>query len=111
MSNVIVKNILLLAMLVFGQIKADAPAIKENDQMKHMTYNFLRHYLESQENGANNFNFDEIEKGFDVRTSNNTFTHGNKQIVIKGEKVFKYIFETFFVSENPGDVLALKDIM
>lgn len=31
MSNVIVKNILLLAMLCMSQIKANAPAVKEGD--------------------------------------------------------------------------------
>lgn len=31
MSNVIVKNILLLAVLFLSQIKANTPAVKEND--------------------------------------------------------------------------------
>ncbi len=59
MSNVIVKNILLLAMLLCSQVKSDTSAVKENDQIKHLTYNFLRHFNEATRNGGN-FNFDDI---------------------------------------------------
>ena len=110
MSNVIVKNILLLAMLIFSQVKADTSVVKENDQIKHLTYNFLRHYSEASKE-RNNFSFKEIQSGFEVRTAANTVTHLNKQIVTKGEVVFQEIFETYFIRENPDSVMALRNIL